>query len=174
MKKLIIFLSLVLLSISACAMGFGRIYYSPGISFLNLSSQNINNIECNWVGEELVTPSRLKPGITASQGFPLRNIKDFYGTVHLTWQNSSGKKFEKTFEFTENDFPLSAFQDYEEFNKMINAKKTDYSDPRSAFYVQFEFTQDGVEMYTSSTPGAKEKLMRAGKIKQQLKKAHYN
>lgn len=136
--------------------------FAPSIDIANLSQKNIENLEISWNGLR-TAGGRLYPGQGKSSSFQLRNLKDFYGPVRLSWENAAGRKFEKHFEFTEADMPV----------EYINRKKAHpepYIPERDAVFVRFEFTQTGVEFYTSRAPGAWERTIKAGKIKNQIRK----
>jgi hypothetical protein len=162
MKRTLTLVFILLLALGGCAMPFSYVQ-SPAIMFDNLSTKLIKNINGVWVGRKLVA-YRLLPGQGSSESFGMRDVKEFYGQVHLTWENEAGQKFEKNFIFSETDLPISEIEDANKRAKMKDYTKADY--------VKFEFTQDGVEFYTSYTPGGRERSKNSGKIKNQIRQEY--
>jgi hypothetical protein len=158
---------LIFIPLNSCATLITNKGYSPSIEFSNLSNKKITNLDCNWAGVIHTNAFKILPGVSKSESYYLRNLNNFYGTVHLTWENEAGKKFEKTFEFSENDLPI---EDIKNHKALLHeaAKNKDYSNPKLSLFVKFEFTQDGVEFYTSHSPGAWERAKKSGKIMNQI------
>lgn len=153
----------LMLCLASCGMSSAlHPKFAPSIEIANLSYGVINNLEISWNGMKPIG-GHLPPGGGGSNSFELKQLKDFYGPVHLTWENANGQKFERHFEFTEADMPIEDI-------KRKNTHPRPYIPERDAVFVRFEFTQEGVEFYTSRTPGAWERAKRAGRMKNQIRK----
>ena len=134
MKKVLI--TILFLCLTSC----GPIM-SPAIKFKNSSKSNevVRNMKVNWNGYHLLKVSGpVSTCGTSEQNFNLNNPSDFFGPVHIEWENAKGKKLTKDFIFKKEDLP--------------NFKR--YG-PYIYHYVALYFTQNGLEYYTSSNPDIK-------------------
>ena len=158
-KIILIFIIILNFLISSCALYPPR---SPAIYFSNVSNDYIRNVKGNLNGYYLHDQTRLIPSKGASQIFNVESKKDIFGPVHLEWENASGKKFTKDFIFTKEELPTYLKSEWEisrmkkQYKKNIRAARTveDLNKLRNPtyFYVNFYFTQNGIEYFTSDHP----------------------
>jgi len=142
MKKFIIFLfPFFLLTTSSCSSAPTS---SPAIRFNNSSPSGeiIKKINVTWNGAKLLsrTGDFTNCGGGGHQSFNIYQESDFFGPVHVEWENASGKKLTKDFIFKKEDLPSYKYRHQAHV----------YS------YVTLYFTQSDVEYYTSDNPRIKE------------------
>jgi hypothetical protein len=126
---------------------------SPAVYFQNVSTNKIYNIKGTWGRYYLSGENRIAPGGVASQNFAIDNKSDFFGPVHLEWENAAGKKFTKDFVFKRNELPTYLLMDWQierldrEYhrNGAIGVNK-------GYVRVKFYFDQNGVNYITSDDP----------------------
>lgn len=79
---------------------------SPSIGITNQSDDYIYHLNGFWNGYKIGWKNReMEPGNFGSQNFTLEKRSDLFGTVHLEWENASGKTIIKEFEFKKEQFP---------------------------------------------------------------------
>ena len=124
-----LFLSLVtLLLLVGCATSVPR--EGPTIYFSNASSEPIKKVECVWAGKNKLTLDGMNPGDNRGQSFFINKNSEFFGEVFISWHDSKGERMTKNFDFKEGNLPS-------------------ISDHTLYSYVQFYFTEDGVEVVSS-------------------------
>ncbi len=128
MKK--IFLVLLLLQICSCKF----VSATPNIIYVNVSPDGsiIKNIKPIWNGYHFWAssgPFTVCSGVGGGQSFIIKGFgSDFFGPVHIEWENAKGEKVTKDFVITKKDFP---------------GYKNNLSE------IVLAFTQADVEYYTS-------------------------
>ena len=136
-SKLLLFLSLTI--IVSCAKPT-----SPGLTYRNMSYKGalIKNIKVIWNGYRPVGASDLEFCGVHAQSYNLDRDSDFFGPVHVEWENAKGEKLSKDFVFKKEELP-----------SMKNRHKPGLENDS---YVDLYFTQNDVQHYTSDTPNLKE------------------
>jgi hypothetical protein len=126
----------ILLLLLVCLTSCGGYVSSPAIDFENSSAKGeiVRNIKVLWNGYKLLGSSEVGRCATHEQNFALRRQSDFFGPVHIEWENAKGKKLIKDIIFTKKDFPTF--------------KRSQFG-PHVYHYVVLYFTQEDVEIYTS-------------------------
>ena len=147
--KLAILKILILLTVTSCMQEL-----SPAVSFNNVSTQKIYNIRGTWNRYYLSGENRLAPGGGASQNFAIDDKSDFYGPVHLEWENAAGKKFTKDFVFKKEELPTYLLMEWQQRRIREKHEKEGGNILGDKTYarVEFYFDQDGVVYYTSDHP----------------------
>ncbi len=120
---------------------------SPTIKLRNSTADGslIKNIRIIWNEYELLG-SRLQVGSDvgrcglSGESFNLKHEPDFFGPVHVEWENAQGQKLTKDFVFKKEDLPSYKYRGQQDV----------YS------YVTLYFGQSDVEYYTSDNPRIKE------------------
>lgn len=139
MRKIYLnFLLLSLFYISSCTP-----IMSPSIEYENSSPKGevVKNIDVVWNGHPLLRTSNVEVcGSGGAQVYYLKKESDFFGSIHIEWENANGKKLTKDIVFKKEDFP--AFK-RSQFGSHIY------------HYVVLYFTQEDVEIYTSDNPNIK-------------------
>jgi hypothetical protein len=139
---------LVLLSLSSCMQEL-----SPSVNFRNVSTQKIYNIRGIWGRYYLSGENRLAPGGGASQNFAIDNKSDFFGPVHLEWENAVGKKFTKDFVFKREELPTYLLWDFQIEGLDREYHRNGANGVNKGYVrVEFYFDQDGVKYITSDNP----------------------
>ncbi|MBU6339734.1 MAG: hypothetical protein KGQ36_07190, partial [Rickettsiales bacterium] len=90
-----------LLSLTSCS----QVKESPAIYITNATSGIIKNIECNWVGQNMLTLQSVTPGDSRAKSFIIKKNNDFFGPVTMSWTNDEGKKITKNFNFSKDRLP---------------------------------------------------------------------
>ncbi len=85
---------------------------SPSIWYFNMSDDYINNIEVNWNGYYFPKIDNY-PGQSASFNFDFSHSSEFFGPVHLQWQNAKGELIKKDFIFTKDQLPNTKHHDFD-------------------------------------------------------------
>jgi len=128
---------------------------SPSVSFNNVSTKKIYNLKGTWGEYYLHGQDRLVPGGGASQNFAIDNKSDFFGPVHLEWENASGKKFTKDFVFKREELPTYLLWDWQIerlYREEYRRNELGTSSNKGYVRVQFYFDQEGVVYHTSDDP----------------------
>jgi hypothetical protein len=113
---------------------------TPSIEYENVSrgGEVIKNVKVKWDKVYPLGKSEMKFCGGLSQHQWIDRDSDFFGPVHIEWENAKGEKLTKDFLFTKDQLP-----------GMKNRDKVHA-------FVEFYFTQDDVYLYTSDTPNLKE------------------
>src|SRR5262245_41820672 len=99
MKKTFRILSVLTLLLTASC--FTPYPTAPSIDYQNMSNNFIREVKIIWNGRNLPGPHEAVPGISGGSTFDVRKKSDFYGPVHLSWQNAKGKTITRDFVFTQ-------------------------------------------------------------------------
>ena len=138
-KDHVIFLLIIMFYLNSCAP-----IMSPAIEVKNTSADGsiIKNVKMIWNGYHLIKIPRPVDscGGALEQNFNIRNESDFFGPVHVEWENASGQKLIKDFNFAKKDFPT--------FSRSMFGRHVYH-------YVVLYLTQTDLEYYTSDNPNIK-------------------
>jgi hypothetical protein len=137
--KSVLNLSLLLMVITSCAKPI-----SPGLTYRNMSRNAalVKNIKVIWSDYKPLGSSRIEFCGVHSQSYNLDRDSDFFGPVHIEWENAKGQKLSKDFTFTKEQLPSMK----DRFKLGIE----------NSSYIRLYFTQDDVYLYTSDTPNLKQ------------------
>lgn len=132
MKKMTVLLLIITcFNISACgpkdlpSIGYRNFSYGGGV---------IKNVETRFNKLRPVGDLKLEFCGSSSQYFTINSYDDFFGPVHIEWENAKGKKLTKGLFLTKEQLPS------------IKGSKP----WKSSVYLYF--TQDDVHLFTSDTP----------------------
>lgn len=109
---------------------------TPGISYENFSQGGkvVRNIKVNFNKFYPLGASSLSFCGTDTSIYNIDNYDNFFGPIHIEWENAEGKKLTKDLILKKEQLP--------NFNKRRPGLSS----------VDFYFTQDDVHLYTSDTP----------------------
>lgn len=124
MKKNVLII-LTLLFVSSCGPKL-----SPSVYIGNMSNQNLISVKVDWNSKYSILSHNIIPGGGGSYNFWVKGSSDFFGPVHIEWENAAGKKFTQDFVFKKEELPSID-------------KKNLYN------RVMLYFTQDSLEYYSS-------------------------
>ncbi|MFT6332658.1 MAG: hypothetical protein ACJAW3_001002 [Lentimonas sp.] len=158
-KILALFLFLVFgLSIVSCAAKI-----APSIRYENDSYNGgiVRNIKVEWVKVKPLGASTLNFCGIQSGIYNIKRNSDFFGPVHIEWENAEGKKLTKDLIFTKDKLPS--------IRRRSLTKKH--------IFVELHFTQDDVHILTYDTPNLKQEradlLKKAGLTCQEYRDREY-
>jgi hypothetical protein len=121
------------LSVASCAAKS-----TPAIVYENSSYGGVivKNIKVDWGNVYPLGASSLNFCGTQYSAYDIEKDSDFFGPVHIEWENANGKKLTKDFTFTKDQLP--------------SMRKRNRADTH--VFVRLYFTQDDVHILTSDTP----------------------
>ena len=146
--KILLLKITLLLLLSSCMQEL-----SPAIYFNNVSTKRIYNVKGTWGEYYIHGQNRIAPGGSASQNFAMDDKSDFFGPVHLEWENATGKKFTKNFIFKKKELPTYLLWNYQIERLDREYHKNGATGVNKGYVrVKFYFDQNGVTYITSDHP----------------------
>lgn len=132
--------SILLLVVFCLSLGGCLPIMAPAIDYENISHGGgvIKNVKVKWGKVYPLGKSEMKFCGGLSQAHWIDTASDFFGPIHIEWENAKGKKLTKDLVLTKEQLPSMRNR----FNQRSKKNPTVY----------LYFTQDDVHLYTSDTP----------------------